>query len=71
VSATGGTCRVNGAEHALPSPPTVAALLAEYSFGVGMVVVELNGTALTRPEATVATLAEGDRVEIVRAVAGG
>lgn len=35
------------------------------------VVVEWNGTAQTRAEAAQITLSEGDRLEIVRIVAGG
>jgi sulfur carrier protein len=66
-----GTCRVNGTDRSLPSPGTVIALLEELELGLGTVVIELNGVALTRPEAAMATLADGDRVEIVRAVAGG
>ena len=62
---------VNGQLRELPTPPTVAALAAELGLRPGMVVVELNGTALTPSEAAGAHLADGDRVELVRAVAGG
>lgn len=66
-----GTCRVNGTGRTLPSPPTVAGLLDALELRLGTVVIELNGLALTRPEAAAAVLADGDVVEIVRAVAGG
>lgn len=63
--------RVNGREHALPVPPTIAALLAELSLDPRAVVVELNGEALLRHEANARTLRPGDRVEILKITAGG
>ena len=36
-----------------------------------MALVEHNGAALLRSELTGVTLSDGDRVELVRAVAGG
>lgn len=65
------SCRVNGRDRSLPSPPTIMGLLGELELRPGTVVIELNGVALTRTEAAEAALADGDRVEIVRAVAGG
>lgn len=62
---------VNGQPRELPDPPTVAALVLDLGLRPGSVVVELNGTALTPSEAATAGLAEGDRLELVRAVAGG
>ncbi len=46
-------------------------LISRYGLQVGSVVVEHNGRALVRAEVMEAVLAEGDRVELVRAVAGG
>jgi thiamine-phosphate diphosphorylase len=46
-----GTCRVNGTDRSLPSPHTVVALLDALELRPGTVVIELNGVALTRPEA--------------------
>lgn len=63
--------RVNGADHALPDGTTLPALLASLGLGTGWVVVERNGTALLRSEAEATVLADGDVLEIVRAVAGG
>lgn len=62
---------VNGQPRPLPQPPTVAALLAELGLAPGMVVVEHNGQALTRTQAAAAPLADDDRLEVIRAVAGG
>jgi sulfur carrier protein len=46
-------------------------LLDQLGLQVGSVVVEHNGTALLRSEVLVAQLADGDVIELVRAVAGG
>ena len=62
---------VNGDPRHLSDGTTVAALLGELGLQVGSVVVEHNGTALLRSEALVASLHEGDVVELVKAVAGG
>ncbi len=45
--------------------------LAELGLAPERVVVEHNGAALTPSEARAVALAEGDRLEIVRIVAGG
>ena len=46
-------------------------MLEQLDLQVGSVVVEHNGTALLRSEVLAATLAEGDVLELVKAVAGG
>lgn len=45
--------------------------LRRHGFEPGQVVVEHNGGALTPAEAARVVLADGDRLEIVRIVAGG
>jgi sulfur carrier protein len=62
---------VNGAVRDLAGGTTLPALIEALGLRVGSVVVEHNGTALLRSEVQAAVLAEGDRVELVRAVAGG
>ncbi|MDQ1723743.1 MAG: sulfur carrier protein [Frankiaceae bacterium] len=62
---------VNGAVRELRDGTTLPDLLAELRLGLGWVVVERNGEALTRPVAATTILANGDVLEIVRAVAGG
>jgi len=62
---------VNGTAREAPPAQPLADLLTELGLGLGWVVVEYNGTALSRSEAAGVGLAEGDRLEIVRAVAGG
>jgi sulfur carrier protein len=62
---------VNGREREVADGLTLPALLAELGLRVGSVVVERNGTALLRSEVDGVVLADGDRLELVRAVAGG
>lgn len=65
------TLRVNGESREIPGvekiPDLVAALVLEPS----MVLVEHNGLALHRSEWAAATLADGDRIEILQVAAGG
>jgi sulfur carrier protein len=63
--------RVNGTERDLADGTTLPALLADLGLGTGWVVVERNGEALLRSETERTVLADGDVLEIVRAVAGG
>lgn len=62
---------VNGEAREAAEGTTLAALLAELGLQVGSVVVEHNGTALLRSEVLAASLADGDVLELVKAVAGG
>jgi sulfur carrier protein len=63
--------KVNGTERDLADGTTLPELLKEMGLGTGWVVVERNGEALLRSETERTTLADGDVLEIVRAVAGG
>jgi sulfur carrier protein len=63
--------RVNGDVSEIEDGTTLPELLTSLGLGVGWVVVEHNGTALLRSEVERARLADGDVLEIVRAVAGG
>ena len=62
---------VNGDPRELADGTSLPALLTDLGLKVGSVVVEHNGTALLRSEVERTVLAEGDRLELVRAVAGG
>ncbi|MHB8451002.1 MAG: sulfur carrier protein ThiS [Mycobacteriales bacterium] len=66
-----GWITVNGARRDIPGPTSVSELLTALGLRLGSVVVELNGTALTPGEAGRAVVVDGDRLELVRAVAGG
>jgi sulfur carrier protein len=65
------TVRVNGEERSLADGSTLGALLTELKLGINWVVVERNGEPVPRAEQAATVLADGDRLEIVRAVAGG
>ena len=61
----------NGKERQFPEGLTVEGLLVLLSLPRDSVVVERNGEALPRSEMGSVHLADGDRLEIVKAVAGG
>ena len=62
---------VNGSVREVADATTLAGLVVQLGLKVGAVVVEHNGTALLRSEVFTATLADGDHLELVQAVAGG
>ncbi|MCK9903941.1 MULTISPECIES: sulfur carrier protein ThiS [Parafrankia] len=62
---------VNGEARDIPAGLALPDLLTQLGLRPGSVVVELRGAALTPSEAGSVRLADGDTLEIVRAVAGG
>ena len=62
---------VNGGPRELPDGLGLVALIEQLGLRPGSVVVEHNGEALVRSELVGVVLADGDRIELVRAVAGG
>jgi sulfur carrier protein len=63
--------KANGDVVELAEGATIADLLATLGLGPKNVIVERNGEPVVRAAMTTTTLAEGDRLELVRAVAGG
>ncbi|MGH9115408.1 MAG: sulfur carrier protein ThiS [Acidimicrobiales bacterium] len=61
----------NGAEVSLPDGARLMDLFDTLGVGARWVVVEVNGVAVDRADMPATTLSDGDRVELVRAVAGG
>ncbi len=61
----------NGRPVDLPEGATVENLLAALGLGGRWVVVERNGQPVARSALATTVLADGDRLELVRAVAGG
>jgi sulfur carrier protein len=55
----------------LPEGTTVAGLLDHLGLGAKWVLVERNGEPVERRSLGSTVLADGDRLELVRAVAGG
>ena len=65
------TIVANGKPREVPDGSTIADLLAEAGWKPQWVVVERNGEPVERSAFGEVGLAEGDALEIVRAVAGG
>ena len=65
------TVVANGDEIALPDGATVVDLLDHLGLGAKWVVAERNGEPVDRVDMPETVLADGDRIELVRAVAGG
>ena len=61
----------NGERHSVNLPCTLAEFLSQKGFPGGSVVVEHNGEAVAPSEFAGRSLESGDRLEIVRIVAGG
>ena len=66
------TIALNGARREIPEDvSTVSQLLAWLDLDPAPVLVERNGTAVLSREFAEEPIADGDRIEIVRMVAGG
>lgn len=65
------TIVANGKETSTNFPCTVEDFLKQLDLPPRSVVVEFNGTALSPSEFSQQPLKDGDRLEIVRIVAGG
>jgi sulfur carrier protein len=61
----------NGQEVDLPDQAGLIDLFDHLGVGAKWVVAEVNGEAVPRREMAGVRLADGDRIELVRAVAGG
>jgi sulfur carrier protein len=62
---------LNGEETETRGAATIAELIDRYSIAPQTVLIEHNGLALHRREWPDRQLTDGDRIEIVRVVAGG
>jgi sulfur carrier protein len=62
---------VNGEPAEIDGAKNIAQLAARYRLPPHTVLIEHNATALHQREWEERTLAEGDRIEFVRVVAGG
>ena len=65
------TLRINGEDRAGVQAETVAELVAELGLPAQAILVEHNDVALRRAEWAERLLQEGDRLEMIRIVAGG
>jgi sulfur carrier protein len=62
---------VNGAQREFPCPLTFTQLLDELDLSGRRLAVERNGEIVPRSRFADASLADGDRIEVVIAVGGG
>lgn len=62
---------VNGENYDLPEAITVAELIERVGLGDQRIALEVNREIVPRGTYSETKLAEGDRVEIVRAIGGG
>jgi sulfur carrier protein len=62
---------LNGEPVDVREAKTIAELIDRYQVPPQSILVEHNGLAVHRHEWTERTLTEGDRVELIRVVAGG
>ncbi len=65
------TISLNGEKVEVDGVETLAELIRRYQFSPQSILVEHNGLALHRRDWPQKSLAEGDRVELIRVVAGG
>ena len=62
---------LNGREADAGDAQTVAELIGRFELPPETVLIEHNGVALHRREWPQRTMSDGDRIEIIRVVAGG
>ena len=62
---------LNGERHAVPAGTGLLALIDGLGLPIQAVLIEYNDRALLRDEWADVRLADGDRLEILRIVAGG
>ena len=62
---------LNGESVDVPEAKTIAELIDRYQLPPQSILVEHNGFAVHRHEWAARSLADGDRVEFIRVVAGG
>jgi thiamine biosynthesis protein ThiS len=62
---------LNGEHADTRGATTIAELADRYGLQRNMILIEHNGVALHQREWTERTVAEGDRIEFIRVVAGG
>jgi sulfur carrier protein len=62
---------INGEARELPNGITVAALLERLGLARSGIAVAMNERVVRRAEFESSTIADGDTVEIIKAVAGG
>ncbi len=62
---------VNGQSHSVANPQTIDGLVRELKLIPETLLIEHNGTALHREEWQRRAVQDGDKIELIRVVAGG
>jgi sulfur carrier protein len=62
---------VNGQSHSVANPQTIDGLVQELKLIPETLLIEHNGTALHRGEWQTRAVQDGDKIELIRVVAGG
>jgi len=65
------TITLNGESRSVPPVSTIDALVRELNLVPATLLIEHNGLALHREEWNSRALREGDKIELIRVVAGG
>ena len=65
------TITLNGESRSVAGITTIAALVRELNLVPATLLIEHNGLALHREEWNSRALREGDKIELIRVVAGG
>ena len=65
------TITLNGESRSVPPVSTIDALVRELNLLPATLLIEHNGLALHREEWNSRALREGDKIELIRVVAGG
>lgn len=65
------TVILNGESRSVPEVTTIAALVCELNLVPATLLIEHNGLALHRKEWDSRAVREGDKIELIRVVAGG
>ena len=65
------TITLNGEPHSIAGVTTIAALVRDLNLVPATLLIEHNGLALHREEWNSRPVREGDKIELIRVVAGG
>ena len=65
------TVILNGESRSVPEVTTIATLVCELNLVPATLLIEHNGLALHRKEWDSRAVREGDKIELIRVVAGG
>jgi len=62
---------INGQNHEIDAPTSLNALLRKLKIDLKYIAIALNEEVIPRPQTSEKMIQNGDRIEIIKAVAGG